>query len=272
MNLINLSPDGPLDTRAKKIAFFAVLILIVLGAALAIYAILVTPSKQPYRDAQAQYKNVYNANVALIARGASLNANSNNEQQTADGTKAMKNILAAIKKENEVLGEKDVLKSGEGKQLYDTFSTKLASYIAFNDDMLTSRQVVRPVIAECSAKMANVTEDEASVRAMRACSDAVSAVKDVPNLDYRALVEQTQELYLAFADNLQKRAELADPKGVDKAQYDVYSNEQTAILKSLDEASATFATNLNAHKAEVDITESAKALDEYLAQKSRILF
>lgn len=272
MNIMNLSSGQPFNTRAKKIAFFAALTLLVLGAAFAIYAILITPSKQPYRDAQAQYRNVYNANVALIARGAQLNANSASEQQTADGTKAMKNILTAIKKENELLGEKDVLKSGEGQQLYATFSSKLAAYLAFNDDMLTSRQIVRPVIAECSARMANVTEDDVSVKAMRSCSDAVSAVKDVPNSDYRNLVEQTQALYLAFADNLQKRADLVDPKGEDSAQYDVYTNEQKTILKSLEESSATFAKNLNAHKAEVDITESAKALDDYLTKKSRVLF
>lgn len=271
MKLMNIS-SGQLNTPVKKIAFFAVLALIVLGTGLAVVAILQTPEKQPYRDAQAQYRNVYNANVAFMARGTQLNAVSGDEQQAAETTKIMKNILQALQKESEALGRYDALQEGEGRQLYTALSTKLVSYIAFNDAMLTSRQIVRPVIAECSAKMDNVTEDEASVRAMRSCSDTVSAIKEVPNQDYRAFVEEVETIYAAFADTLQKRVDLADPKGADKDQYDVYTNEQETILKSLNEASARFSTNLNAHKKEVDITQQAKALDDYLSKKSRMLF
>lgn len=271
MKLINRA-SGQLDTSGKKIAFFVLLALILIGAGLAIFAIIQTPQKQPYRDAQAQYKNVYNANVAFMMRGSELNAASNNEQQAKEITKVMKNILQALKKENELLGEYDVLKEGEGQKLYTGLSTKLAAYIAFNTDMLTSREIVRPVIAECSAKMDTITEDKASVQAMRSCSEAVSAIKDVPNQEYRLFVAEIETIYATFADTLQKRTDLADPKGVDKAQYDVYTHEQEAILKLLNEASAEFSTNLNKHKAEVDITERAKALDGYLSKKSRILF
>ncbi len=271
MKLMNIAP-GQFDTRGKKITFFVVLAVILVGSVLAVYSILKTPEKQPYRDAQAQYKNVYNANVAFMARGNQLNADSDNEQQAAETTKIMKNILQALKKENELLGEYDVLKDGEGRELYAALSKKLTSYIAFNEAVLTSRQAVRPVIAECSAKMDNVTEDEVSVRAMRSCSDEVSAIKDVPNQDYRLFVEEIEAIYASFADNLQKRADLTDPKGTDKDQYDVYTNEQESILKKLNEASADFSTNLNKHKGEVDITKNAMALEEYLKKKSRVLF
>ena len=70
-----------LNSRTKQILFIASVGAIVIAAMVMIYAILVTPSRQPYRDALAQYQNVYNANLAVMTRGTSLNASTATNEQ-----------------------------------------------------------------------------------------------------------------------------------------------------------------------------------------------
>lgn len=256
-------------TSKKVLAYTAIVAAVLIGS-FAIYAILVTPSKQPYRDALAQYKNVYNANVAVMVKGTSLNAGTATDEQFTKSTEAVKTALTALKTENEALGKEPVLASGEGRAHYDTFTEKLAAYLAFNADMLASMQKVRPVIFACSQDMANITENAAGVAAMQACSTNLVALETVPNKDYQELVETSQKLYADFALNLQAKAALKDPDGADSAQAKVLSDEQTTVLDALSTASKTFSTNLQNHKQAVDITNAAMALDNYLSKKSNI--
>ncbi len=259
------------NSRPKQILFFTGLGLVVLLLAYMIYAILVTPARQPYRDALAQYKNVYNANIAVMTTGSSLNASSATDEQFTQSTERVRKALSALKTENEALGKKDVLKDGEGKEKYDILTEKVNAYVDYNNDMLTAMQKVRPVIYECSRSMTNVTEDAASVNAMRACADNLEKLEDVPNRDYQSLVVTSQKLYAEFAVNLEQRAALADPDGVDKVQYDTLSEEQTQILEALNAASSTFSRDLQKSKQTYDITESAMALDKYLNKKARVV-
>jgi len=265
--LFNINTATP---RAKKWLLFAGISVVVLLGIFMVYAILVTPSKQPYRDALAEYKNVYNANVAVMVAGTSLNASTATDQQFAKSTEAVKTALTALKTENEALGKKTVLTSGEGKAQYDVFTNKLTAYLAFNTDMLTSMQKVRPVIFACSQNMANISENTAGVAAMQACSTSLIALESVPNNDYQALVQTSQKLYADFAINLQAKANLKDANGADSAQAKILSDEQDKILEELNTASKTFSTDLQAHKQTVDITDAAMALDRYLSDKSNI--
>lgn len=269
------STDNPharlFNSRTKQILFIVGAVLVVLAVAFMIYAILVTPSKQPYRDALAQYKNVYNANVALMTRGTSLNASSATDAQFTESTEAVKDTLTALKTENDTLGKEAVLTSGEGKQQYDAFTKKLTAYIAYNTDMITAMQKVRPVIFECSNSMASITESAAGVAAMQACATELETLETVPNEDYQQLVETSQKLYADFATNLQAKADLADPDGTDSARATTLDDEQSEILDALNEASTTFSTNLQKHKQAVDITDAAMALDQYLSKKSNII-
>lgn len=258
------------DSRKKKIIIFSAMAVAFLGLAFAVYAILVTPQKQPYRDAHAQYKNVYNANVTLIARGGSLNAKNATDETFNKNTNAMKSLLDALKLENDQLGKKEVLQGGEGKALYTKFTAKLDTYIAFYRDMITSMQKVRPVVYGCSVQMTGASEDETGVRAMRECSNQFAALQAVPNADYQSLVKSSQVLYSDFATNLEKRAALVDPKDADKAQYDQYSEEQESIFTALNQVSDVFAKDLNTHKQEVDITKEAMALEAYLEKKGSV--
>lgn len=256
--------------RTKQILFVTGIVILILALAFMIYAILVTPSKQPYRDALAEYKNVYNANVAVMATGSSLNASTATDEQFAKSTKAVTNALTALKKENEVLGKEAVLQSGEGKAYYDAFTKKLTTYIAYNTNLIISMQKVRPVVFACSQSMANVTENAAGVAVMQGCSDNFKNLTNVPDKDYQQLLETSQGIYADFAANLQAKAALPDPTGADAAQAKVYTQQQTQILSDLSAASKTFSSSLQQHRQDVDITDAAMALDHYLSVKSNI--
>lgn len=258
------------NPRTKKIFIIVGIVIAVLGAAFMVYAIIVTPSRQPYRTALTQYKSVYNANVAVMVKGASLNASTATNEQFVKSTEAVKAALLVLKSENEALGRESVLTSGEGKERYESFSRAVATYIAFNLDMVASMQKVRPVIFACSQSMANISENAAGAAAMQACSTHLAELESVPNKEYQLFVTTSQKLYADFATNVQAKAELKEPQGADSAQATALSDEQTTILNSLSTASKTFSTNLQSHKKAVDITDAAMALDAYLNSKSRI--
>lgn len=260
---------GPI--RVKRWLFYAIIAAFAVLVLYMIYAILVTPSKQPYRDALAEYQNVYNANVAVISAGSSLNASAATDEQFAKNTKVVANALTALQKENEVLGKESVLASGEGKTYYDAFTKQLTTYIAYNTKLIASMEKVRPVVFNCSNRMANVTENAAGAAAIKACSENFKDLATVPDKDYQQLVETSQQIYADFATSLQAKASLKDPTGADAAQAKVYSNQQTQFLNDLSGASKTFSTNLQKHRQDVDITDSAMALDKYLTAKSNIL-
>lgn len=259
-----------LNSRTKQILFIVGAFVAVLAAVLAVYAILVTPSKQPYRDALAQYRNVYDANVIVMVRGTSLNASSATNEQFTKSTEAVTAALKALEIENEALGKAAVLQDGEGKGQYDAFTKKVSSYIAFNNDMLASMQQVRPVIYECSGSMQRIEEGAIGADAMQKCSANLAALSTVPNQNYQELVAASQSLYAALAANLQAKADLADPDGADADRAKSLDDEQEQILKDLNSASATFSTNLNKRKQAVDITNAAMTLDAYLSKKSSI--
>ena len=260
-----------LNSRTKQVLFVVGVIAAVLAVAFMIYAILVTPSRQPYRDALAQYKNVYNANIVVITRGTSLNASGATDEQFTKATEAVKTALTSLEKENEALGKESVLVSGEGKSQYDSFTKKLAAYIAFNNDMVRSMQTVRPVIFACSGSMSNITEDASGASAARTCATNLDALETVPNDDYQQLVDTSQGLYNELADTIQAKAALADPDGADSVRASSLDDEQSQIIEALNTASTTFSTNLQKHKQAVDITDAAMALDKYLSKKSSIL-
>ena len=256
--------------RAKKILPIIAVALIVLLAAFVAYVLLVTPSKQPYREALSEYKNVYNANLAVINSGKALNASNATNDQFAANAKDVQTALSNLKTENQALGKQSVLTSGKGKELYDAFSQKLAEYIAYNTNVLNSIEKVRPVIYECNQSMGSVTETEASVIAIQTCSSNLQKIENIPDDDYKTVVAGFITDYNNLATVTQNIVALPDPKGADKAQYTALTNQRTDVLTDLNSTSTTFSKNLQVHQQAVDITDAAKALDDYLSKKASV--
>lgn len=259
-----------MTTLTKKTLTSIGIVGAVIIAALLIYAILVTPAKQPYRDALAQYKNVYNSNVQLTALGSSLGASTATDEQFTKNINAAKEGIRVLGVENQALGKEAVLQSGEGKMLYDSFNAKLADYLKYNSTVLDSVQQVRPVLFACSKNMSSVTPDSSGVEAMRSCATKFEGLSTVGDADYKAYVQIAQTRYAALADNLQATAELADPKGADASRAQELSSELEAIIADMNADGSALAKGLAKSKQAVDITATAMALDEYLQKKSNI--
>jgi hypothetical protein len=258
------------NTRLKKILPIVIAIAALLLGALAIYAILVGPSKQPYRDALTQYQNVYNANVAFTNTGSAINASSASDDQFAKNIETLRASLASLETENEALAETEVLKTGEGKALYDTFNAKLTDYVAYNGKVITSIEVLRPVLYVCTEAMNSISQDAASARALRDCAADMEAIQDIPDEDYKKMTTSFIASYKGAANAIEQTIALNDPEGADQAAASRLEDELNGHVEDLSAASQTLTRDLQASRQEVDITESAIALDDYLKAKSSI--
>lgn len=260
---------GLSDRTKNMLVIVGTLGAIIIGALL-IYGILVTPAREPYREALAQYQNVARTNGALTAAGANLNANSATDEQFAKNIEMAQKALVSVKTENDALGKESVLTSGEGKALYSAFNKKLQTYLAYNDGVLTSMLEVRPVLYECNQQMEGLTESEESVAALRACAQQFGDVKDVPDRDYQALAASFDEGYVQLASILEDIVALKEPKGTNKAQYDALVNERTEAIKELSAISSDFSDEVRKHRNAVSVTDVSDTLEEYLEAKSRV--
>lgn len=261
-----------MSPKVKKYAPYAGAGIVLIIAALVAYAVAVGPSKAPYQDALRQFKNVYNANVSFSKIGQTLGTTTATSEQFQANIKNAETALQALQSETEGLGKKTVMQEGEGKQHYDAFYAKLQDYAAYNKAILTSISTVRPVIYICSQTASTITEDPSSANALRTCAQNLDGLETVPDKDYDALVTSFAASYAKLATNLEASIALKDPKGADKATQSTLEDERSAILEDLSTASSDLSKNLQTHRAEVDITDTAKALDDYLSRKSRLFF
>lgn len=270
MNSTEPNQSTGLSDRTKNmLVILGSLGAIIIGALL-IYGILVTPARQPYRDALAQYENVARANGALTAAGANLNANEATDEQFEKNITTAQAALASVKTENEALGKKEVLQNGEGKEWYDAFNKKLRAYLVYNEHVLAAMLKVRPVLYECNQSMEGITESKASVVALKACAQKFGAVQDVSDSDYKALAVSFQSGYNSLASVLDQLVALKDPEGVDKAKRSSLENQRDEALTGLSDISKDFTSNVRKHRNAVIVTSTSDKLEAYLEDKSRI--
>jgi hypothetical protein len=260
---------GLSDRTKNMLVIVGTLGAIIIGALL-IYGILVTPAREPYREALAQYQNVARTNGALTAAGANLNANTASDEQFTKNIEMAQKALASVKTENNALGKESVLTNGEGKAYYDAFNKKLQTYLAYNDNVLTSMLKVRPVLYKCNQQMEGLTESEESVAALRVCAQQFGDVKDVPDRDYQALAASFDQGYVRLASILEDIVALKEPKGADKGQYDALVGQRTEAIETLSTISGDFSGDVRDHRNAVSVTNVSDTLENYLEAKSRV--
>lgn len=240
----------------KRILAYALFILALVAGALMIYGVIIYPTKQPYRDAKAAYQTVYNDNITFTQKGMAMNATKATEAAFKENIAATRTALETLKTDTKKLGEQAVLKDGEGKVKYEAFSRKLEAYATYNTSILASIEVLRPALLECSNAMAGASASEKTVAALKDCSAKLQQLADenkVPDADYRAMAVSFAGIYGSLAEAT-----------TDSARED--------LVNELTTASNTFTKALSASRARVDITETAKALDDYLGANSRLFF
>lgn len=261
-----------LSPRAKQILIGIAGAGALLLGALLIYSVLVTPERQPYRDALSQYKQVYSANIAFMNAATALNGTTGTEEQSKSATEATEKAIEALETSSEALGKQAVLTDGEGNKLYDAFNTKLSEYISYNRSVLESRQKVRPVLTsdDCSTALASTSDYASKVQPMKSCTSKMKALDDVSDADYKALVDSYNKEFIKLTAVYEQIAALADPAGADKARQNELVEQHEAILNDITKANTAFASNLQKSKAAVDITATAQELDTYLTDKSSV--
>lgn len=251
--------------RIKKVIPIVAIIALVLIGILAMYAIMVSPSKQPYREALSQYQNVYNANVAFTNAGSGINAGAASNEVFSNNITVLRSALKNLETENTALGQKPVLTSGEGKGLYATFNTTFDRYVTYNEAVISSIEALRPVLFACSGKMTSITQDAAGANALRECALEMQAVKEIPDKDYEQLAQAFIKSYNGAAEAIERATATSDQAAQTQA-----TQARDAFVEDLNDATKTLGSNLQASREKVDITAPAMALDSYLKQKSSI--
>lgn len=259
-----------MNSRTKSILAIAGIIGAILIGALLVYGILVTPARQPYRDALTQYQNVGRANAILTAAGASLNASKATGEEFEKNIQTAQTALKSLRTENEALGKKDVLKDGEGKAKYEAYNEKLQEYMTYNENVLTSMLKVRPVLYTCSQDMTDITASAASITAIRDCSTNLGELKDVADTDYRKLIVAFQADYDTLATILEQIAALKDPSGADKAQNTALLSQRDDAITQLSDTSSQFSKDVQQSRNQILTTDTEKKLGDYLKEKSRV--
>ena len=248
----------------KKTLIITAAIGIALVGALLVYGIMVTPARQPYRDALTQYENTNNA---LSRTSVSVNSSTANDEEFTKNIQAVQATLVSLGKENEALAKEAVLTTGEGRKLYDAYSKDLQKYITYNSDVLTSMQKVRPVFHKCSGAMDSVSANAEGGVVMKTCAADMQAAIDVPDADYKQLAKSFQENYAQLASIFEQMNAVTDQSS---AEYQSLTQQRDAVVENFSEASSAFSKSVQQHRKEILSTRSAHDLKHYLEEKSRI--
>lgn len=263
------TPRGMGPRTKNMLVIMGIIGSIIIGALL-IYGILVTPSRQPYRNALTQFENVMKANARLTAAGTSLNAANASGEDFEKAIQAAQLTIKSLRTENEALAKEGVLQDGEGKAKYEAYNKKLQEYMTYNENILTSMLKVRPVLVECNKDMTDTTVSAESIAALRDCGRHLGELKKVADADYRQLAGAFEQDYNNLADVLEEYAALLDPRGADKPQADVLAVRRDEAMEQLSFTTEQFKKDLQVSRKQILATDSEKKLSDFLKAKSRI--
>ena len=270
MNPEDTTTPKSFSPRTKSVLVSISIIGTIIIGALLIYGILITPSKQPYRDALAQYENVSRANAMLTQAGTSLNASGATDEEFEKNVNTAKDALKSLRVEQEALGKETVLNEGEGKVVFDAFDEKFQAYLEYNENLLDTMPKVRPVLFDCNNIMVDITEDAESAAAVRTCAANLKKLSDIKDTDYKVLVAELQVDYAQLATTLEAMAAVKDPEGADASQYQTLSSQRDQDITELANTGADFSRSVQQHRKEILTTDTADNLEKYLNAKSRI--
>jgi len=244
------------------------LLLAIIGAL--VYASIATVSAKDYQEAVTQYNKASVANSALASDVAQLTSNlgtDSDEEFKTSLTEAEKSLVE-LKDESAKLGELKAVRVGEGKDLYTTFDTKMATYVTYAGDIIESVKKAQPAIAVCD-KVKSAPDKVTGLAALQDCSTKLTAVGDLPNAEFKAYIASIGDLYAKYAVNYQGLADLTDPFGAQYERYKTYRDGLSATTKGLSTASKDYTAAIKKHNDEVSVKDSAQALGKYLSEQQK---
>jgi hypothetical protein len=262
---------GPVKNN-KKLIFILVgslLALLVIGSIVFIAFVLSMPSRADYRDAIRQYNDVSRENTLLTSRVTALGlASAGTDESFNSNIEKTEQSIAAIKEENEKLGDMKAVKRGDAVPLYKTFDDKLDTYLAYGEDLVSSLKIARPAIKTCDA-VNGAGDTAARITALKSCSSNLASLKEVPNKEFNDYLASLKTGYAAYASNYEAINNITDPYG---AQFEEYKKLRDAVYATQAEvrkATTEFSAATRKHDDSVSVKASAKALSDLLEDKQR---
>lgn len=261
---------APKQKNTKKIVLLASVIggIILLGvAALIVFLLLTTVSKQDYADAAKQYNAVSQAYSDLDRLDSSFSSvNSSNSANLNETVAEAEGKMATVKTENEKLGKLKAVSVGEGKKLYDEFDKKLTGYVAYNEGVATTLKNLSPALDVCSSSSANTND---MLGALKKCETALNDVKDLPNPEFKTYVDTLKVQYGEIIKVYEGVAKITDPYGSQYDEYRALRDKTYEITDALSDASTTLKDSLNKKVKELDPKPAADALRSFLNEQQR---
>lgn len=274
---VTATPVGapnPKNANTKKIVLIASItagVLLLAAIAAIIFTMLNTVSKEDYRAAATQFNEVSRANSTLNSEASTLSrqaSGSGTEDSFNDSLKETKDAIADIKAKNDELSKLKAVRVGEGAELYKTFNDKLAANLKYSEGLIASVENLRPAMVTCD-KVGDATEASARVTALKACSDALGSVNDLPNEAFKTYVGKIKEGYATYATIYEKTAALTNPYGAQYEEYKTLRDDMRDAQTEISDATREFTTALRESDDTYSVRDSANALGEYLVEQQR---
>lgn len=265
------TPPGAPKNNKKLITIIAAAAGVVVLAVIAVIVFLAmtTVSKQDYAAAAGQFTTVSSANSSLTRSVSALSSGVTDED--AEFNTAVKNAedaIAKLKSENDELGKLKAVKVGEGGDLYKTFDGKLEAYLEYGSGLITSVKNVRPALITCDA-ISDANDAAARVTALKACSEALGKVNDIPNAEFKTYIGALKTEYASYATTYEKMAAITNPYGAQYEEYKTVRDQMYDILDNISAATKTFTSGLNQRDKDLSVKDSANALADYLNEQQR---
>lgn len=268
------TPQAPQPSKKKKVILLAgiiggAILLAIVGVA--VYLLLTTVSKEDYRQATVQFNKVSDANTSLSTEASTLGDEAATGSDSAFDTALAdtEESIATIKTENEALSKLKAVRFGEGAKLYKTFDDKLDAYLVYAGGIVTSVKNLRPAFAVCSDGSAGAADTSSMVAALKACSNALGEVTDIPNAEFKTFIDEIKVAYGEYATVYEKMSALSNPFGAQYNEYMALRDQLTAVQTKISDASEAFSEGLDAREDELSVKDSADALSDYLAEQQK---
>jgi len=243
-------------------------VLLAIIAAL-VYVSMNSVSKQDYAAAATQFNKVSSASSALSGDVSALGRSVDDDDAAFnEDVIAAEASFTTLETENEALSSLKAVKVGEGKELYDTFNSKVKAYTENGQTILTSVKNVHPALVVCGDSGSS-SDAAARVAALKACSESLNKVADLPNANFKTYIDTLKTAYTEYVAAYEASQAIASPFGAGNAQYKVERDKMSAAQKTISTASREFSAAMNKQDEALSVKDSAKALAAYLNEQQR---
>jgi hypothetical protein len=266
-------PGTPLSSNKKKklIILISSIVggLLILGVIAFVLFSIFTVSKKDYSDATSQFNEVSAAASTLDTAGIAVQFDtdsSTTDTKLNNDVSTVQDSITKLQAANSKLATMKAVKLGGGKSLYATFNTKITAYTSYIQDYITSVKSYHPAAIACGDDSASASAAEAQAK-IAACVAALNGATDLPNPDIKTYVAALLTQYKSAQSIATQIVALQDPYGDDYTQYSALEDQLSTVENTISSAYTDFSSNATKHATDVDPSDAANALGDYLVKQ-----